>query len=77
MSMTPKDELLDEILKRLHDPGAFVERLGEDKTGKREQLKLWQLRAIETLFEVIDKREVDGKVTLVMRTPFKDKDSDV
>lgn len=73
MAMTPRDELADELLKRLHNPGAYVER---GKTGeKQEPLKMWQLRAIMDYFEDVQKRIVPGnKVVIAGRGAFRDRD---
>ena len=75
--MTARDELADELLKRLHDPDAYVERGPGDRPSKKEPLKMWQLRAVMTYFEDIQKREVNGKVTVIARSAFRDPNSDL
>lgn len=77
MAMTPRDELADELLKRLHDPGTYVERGPGDRPSKQEPLKMWQLRAIMSYFEDVQKRERDGKITVLARGPFREKNSDL
>lgn len=78
MAMTPRDELADELLKRLHDPGTYVERGPGDRPSKQEPLKMWQLRAIMSYFEDVQKRIVPGnQVTVVARGPFREMNSDL
>lgn len=77
MAMTPRDEMSDELLKRLHDPGVYVERGPGDRPSKQEPLKMWQLRAIMTYFEDVQKREVDGKMVIAARSAFRDKNPDL
>lgn len=67
----PREELLKEIRKRIYDPGKYVKRI--ENKDSREPLTDWQTRAVMTIFEVVDVREVGDKVTIVARTPFKDK----
>lgn len=75
--MTPHNELADELLKRLHDPGAYVERGPGDRPSKQEPLKMWQLRALMTYFEDVQKRTVDGKVTVIARGAFREPNPDM
>lgn len=77
MAMMPKDELADELLKRLHDPGAYVERGPGDRPTRPESLKSWQLRALMTYFEDVQKREVEGQMTVLARSAFRDKNPDL
>lgn len=77
MAMKPRDELSDEILKRLHDPGAYVERGPGDRPSKQEPLKMWQLRAVMDLFEDVQKRIVPEGVTVMARTAFREKNPDL
>lgn len=70
---TPKDELANLITERLHDPAKFVERGPHPERKDREEpLKLWQTRAIMTAFDEVVKKEWDGKITIMARTPFRD-----
>lgn len=71
--MKPYDELADELTKRLHDPGAYVDRGPGDRPSKQEPLKLWQVRALMTYFEEVQKREVGGKFTILARSAFREK----
>lgn len=74
MAMTPRDELADELTKRLHDPGAYVERGAGDRKDRMEPLKLHQVRAVMDYFEDVQKREAaDGKMVIVARGPYRDK----
>lgn len=75
--MSAKDEMADELLKRLHDPGAYVERGPGDRPSKQEPLKMWQLRAILTYFADIQKREVKDKVTVIARSAWRDPNPDM
>ena len=72
-----KDELANLIMDRLYDPAKFVER-GPHPDGKRkdrqEPLDMWKCRAVMDLFEDVQKREKDGKVTVIARTAFRDPD---
>lgn len=78
MAMTPRDELADEIFKRLYDPAAYVERGNhESRKDRQEPLDMWKLRAIMTLFEDVQKREVNGQVTVLARTAFREKNPDL
>lgn len=78
MAMTPRDELSDEILKRLHDPGAYVERGPGDRPSKQEPLKMWQLRAVMTYFEDVQKKNLpDNNVVIVARGPFREPSPDL
>lgn len=77
MAMKASDELADELLKRLHDPAAYVERGPGDRPSKQEPLKMWQLRAIMTYFEDVQKREVNGQMTVLARSAFRDKNPDM
>lgn len=78
MAMTPRDELADELFKRMYDPAAYVERGNhESRKDRQEPLDMWKLRAIMTLFEDVQKREVNGQVTVLARTAFREKNPDL
>lgn len=77
MSMDAKNELSDELLKRLHEPGNYTPRGNGDRKDRQEPLKMWQLRAVMDYFEDVQKREVNGKMVIVARGPFRDKSPDL
>lgn len=79
MAMTPRDELADELFKRMYDPAAYVERGNhESRKDRQEPLDMWKLRAIMTYFEDVQKKIVPGdKVVVLARGPFREKNPDL
>lgn len=77
--MSAKDELADELFKRMYDPGSYVERgHHESRKDRQEPLDMWKLRAIMTYFEDIQKREVNDKgVTVIARSAFRESNPDL
>lgn len=76
--MTAKDEMADELLKRMYDPGSYVERGNhESRKDRQEPLDMWKLRAVMTYFEDVQKREQNGKVTVIARSAWRDPDTDL
>lgn len=75
MATSPRDELADELLARLHDPDKYVERgmVG----NKREPLKMHQLRAIMEYFEDVQRREVNGQMVIAGRSRFRPRNPDM
>lgn len=75
--MTARDEMADELLKRLHDPAAYVERGPGDRPSRQEPLDMWKLRALMTYFEDVQKREHNGQITIMARSAFRDRNTDM
>lgn len=77
MAMTAHDEMADELLKRLHDPAAYVDRGPGDRPSRQEPLDMWKLRAVMDYFEDVQKRKYDGKITIMARSAFRDTNPDL